>query len=110
MARILLWVKPGSSADGLAWDGWRRRWVVSCRAPPAQGAANRAVADLVAGWLGVPAGAVRWARAGTSRAKVLLAEGITDLEAERRLRARATVEGSARSSPPDAGRRPPRSD
>ena len=88
MAQIPLWVKAGSSADALAWDPWRRRWVVSCRAPPTGGKANRAMATLMADWLGLPISSIGWVQAGSSRSKVLSADGITDAEAERRLRAR----------------------
>lgn len=97
MVRIRLWVKPGSKAESLVWDSWRRRWVVSCRAPPTGGMANRAVVDLVADWLGLPHSSVRWVQAGSSRAKVLWADGISDDEAARRLRSHAiTTEGTGR--------------
>ena len=88
MAQIALWVKPGSSSDRIDWDPWRHRWVVSCREPPSGGAANRAVAILVADWLGLPHTAIRWTRAGTSRAKVLSIVGLTEAEVENRLRSR----------------------
>ncbi|HEY1198992.1 MAG TPA: DUF167 domain-containing protein [Thermoplasmata archaeon] len=88
MAQIRLWVKAGSTTDALAWDPWRKRWVVSCRAPPTGGEANRAVAALMADWLGLPHSSVDWVRAGSSRSKVLSADGITDAEADRRLRFR----------------------
>jgi uncharacterized protein YggU (UPF0235/DUF167 family) len=88
MTQISLWVKPGSSRDAIDWDPWRKRWVVSCRAPPTGGRANRAVAILVADWLELPHTAVRWTKAGSSHAKVLSAAGITDVEAARRLRSR----------------------
>jgi uncharacterized protein YggU (UPF0235/DUF167 family) len=86
MKQISLWVKPGSSRDAIDWDPWRKRWVVSCRAPPTGGRANRAVVILVADWLELPHTAVRWTKAGSSRAKVLSVDGITDVEAARRLR------------------------
>jgi uncharacterized protein YggU (UPF0235/DUF167 family) len=89
MARIPLWVKAGSSTDALAWDPWRRCWVVSCRAPPRGGNANRAVALLMADWLGLPSSSVAWVHSGSSRSKVLSADGITDAEADRRLRSRS---------------------
>ena len=91
MARIPLWVRPGSSTDSIGWDPWRKSWVVNCRAPPTGGRANRAVASLVAQWLGLPRSSVRWARAGTARGKVLTAEGISDAEADRRLRHHVTT-------------------
>ncbi|NNN16807.1 MAG: DUF167 domain-containing protein [Thermoplasmata archaeon] len=89
MARISLWVKPAAAADALAWDPWRDCWVVSCRAAPTRGEANRSVAILIAEWLGVPRSTVRWVRAGSSRAKALEVEGLTEVEAVRRLRAHA---------------------
>jgi uncharacterized protein YggU (UPF0235/DUF167 family) len=92
VARLPLWVSAGSSRDALEWDPWRKRWVVFCRVPATGGGANRAVAALVADWLGLPHLAVRWLVAGTSRAKVLRVDGITDVEAERRLRSHATVQ------------------
>jgi uncharacterized protein YggU (UPF0235/DUF167 family) len=85
MTRVLLWVKPGSRADAIDWDPWRKRWVVSCRAPPTGGRANRAVAILVADWLELPHTAVRWEKAGSSHIKALSAIGITDAEVARRL-------------------------
>jgi uncharacterized protein YggU (UPF0235/DUF167 family) len=91
MTQISLWVNPGSSTDAIGWDPWRKRWVVSCRAPPIGGRANRAVAILVADWLELPHAAVRWTQAGSSHAKVLSAVGITDAEAARRLRSHIAV-------------------
>jgi uncharacterized protein YggU (UPF0235/DUF167 family) len=99
MSRIPLWVKPGSIRDSIDWDPWRRRWVVSCRAPPTGGRANRAVANLVADWLELPHTAVRWEKAGSSHAKVLSAAGITDTEAARRLRSNIT-ETTSEVQPP----------
>ncbi len=40
----------------------------------------------MAEWLGLPTASVRWDRSGTSRAKVLAVEGITEEEAAERLR------------------------
>jgi uncharacterized protein YggU (UPF0235/DUF167 family) len=89
VAHIELWVTAGRSAESIAWDPWRRCWAVSCRAPPTQGRANRAVARFLAGCLGLPLESVRWIRAGASRSKVLEAQGITQVEADRRLGAHA---------------------
>lgn len=86
MARLALWVRAGRKENSLQWDDWRKRWVVSCRAEPTGGEANRAVASQLADWLDLPRSAVRWLSAGTSPAKVLSADGITNAEAERRLR------------------------
>jgi uncharacterized protein YggU (UPF0235/DUF167 family) len=92
MAQLSLWIRPGSSADAIGWDPWRKRWLVSCRAPPTGGRANRAVAILVADWLELPHAAVRWTKAGSSRGKVLSAAGITNDEAARRLRSRVAMQ------------------
>ena len=98
MAQISLWVKPGSRTDALGWDPWRKRWVVSCRAPPTGGRANRAVAILIADWLELPHTSVRWAKAGSSHAKVLSADGITDIEIARRLRSHMATAATLRPS------------
>jgi uncharacterized protein YggU (UPF0235/DUF167 family) len=98
MARISIWVRPGATTDSLAWDPWRKRWAVSCRAPPTNGEANRAVADLVAVWLGVPRTRVRWEKAGTSRAKTIQVVGMSELDAAERLRKRSTADSSANPS------------
>jgi uncharacterized protein YggU (UPF0235/DUF167 family) len=87
VARIAVWVKPGAKVNHIEWDPWRRRWALSCRAPPAGGEANRAVIDLVADWLGVAQGSVRLEKAGSSRAKVVNVDGMTDDEARDRLHA-----------------------
>jgi hypothetical protein len=44
------------------------------------------VAGLIARWLDVPMGSVRWVTSGTSRAKLLSIEGLTDSEIADRLR------------------------
>jgi uncharacterized protein YggU (UPF0235/DUF167 family) len=88
MARVRIWVKPGSVVDRLGWDPWRDCWIVACRAPALAGKANQAVVELMAGWLGEPVAAIRWSKAGTSRAKVLEIDGLNDAEVEHRLRPR----------------------
>ncbi|MFZ0699802.1 MAG: DUF167 family protein [Thermoplasmata archaeon] len=87
MARISVWVTPAAGADTIAWDPWRKHWVVHCRAAPSRGGANRSVATLIADWLALPRSSVRWVQAGISRAKTLEVKGISDEEAARRLRA-----------------------
>jgi uncharacterized protein YggU (UPF0235/DUF167 family) len=96
MARIALWVRAKSDSDSLEWDPWRKRWVVSCREPAVEGRANRAVADLVGGWLERPASSVRWVRAGKSPAKLLEVHGITEEECVRRLNLH-----TSKGSPPE---------
>jgi uncharacterized protein YggU (UPF0235/DUF167 family) len=99
MTQLSLWVKPGSSTDAIDWDPWRKRWVVSCRAEPTGGLANRAVAILVADWLELPYTAVRWTKGGSSHAKVLAADGLTDVEAARRLRSHIATRTSESERP-----------
>ncbi len=85
MGHVAIWARAGSAEDRLAWDAWRKRWVVSCRAAATEGEANAAIAALVARWVGVPESRVRWSRAGRSRAKSLEVEGFTDAELSVRL-------------------------
>lgn len=91
MAHVAIWSRPGSTRDRLAWDAWRKRWVVSCRTPPVGGQANESIALLVSGWLGVSRESVHWASAGRSPAKVLEVEGLTDSEAAQRLKRACAV-------------------
>lgn len=92
VTRLSVWVKPAARVDALGWDAWRERWVVSCRAAPVHGAANRAVAALLAEWLGVAPSAVRWIHSGAMRAKTLEIEGLSGVETTRRLR---TIAGAS---------------
>jgi uncharacterized protein len=85
MGRIAIWVKPRATEDGIEWDDWRKRWNVSCRAAPTGGAANRAVEQLLAGWLEVPGGRVHIEHGTTSHAKTVVVEGLTDRETVERL-------------------------
>ena len=68
-------VVPGSSRSavaGLHGDQLR----VRVAAPPADGAANRALVELIAGLLEVRPGAVSIERGGSSRRKVLRVRGV----------------------------------
>jgi uncharacterized protein YggU (UPF0235/DUF167 family) len=85
MGVLRIWVRPGSDRESVAWDRWRRRWVVSCRAPAVGGAANLAVLHLLAGWLGADPAAVRWVHAGRSPAKLVEVAGIEENELAARL-------------------------
>jgi len=93
MGEIEIWARPGSSADRIRWDPWRRRWTVSCRAPAVDGEANAAIRRLVAGWLGLPEDRIVWRHAGRGAAKRLEVEGIDPSEIDRRL-ANAAKAGS----------------
>ncbi|MGA8663586.1 MAG: DUF167 domain-containing protein [Thermoplasmata archaeon] len=86
LTQIPIWVRPGGPTDSLSWEPWRKRWVVACREPPTHGRANRAVAGLMADWLGVPPTSIHWEQVGASRSKLLVVEGLSDAEVERRLR------------------------
>ncbi|HEU4480997.1 MAG TPA: DUF167 domain-containing protein, partial [Actinomycetota bacterium] len=50
---------------------------VKVKAPPAEGRANAAVADLVAGWLDVPKKNVSVVSGGSSRNKAVAVTGVT---------------------------------
>ncbi|MGP8078810.1 MAG: DUF167 domain-containing protein [Thermoplasmata archaeon] len=108
MARLSIRVRAGASRDELSWDPWRACWVVSCREPALGGRANRAVAGLMAGWLGSSPGGVRWERAGASRDKVLVADGLSEVEATERLELHCTTERPKPRRPP--GSVPPQGD
>jgi len=78
--------RPGSHADGVAWDDWRQCWVVACREPALAGRANDAVVRLLADRLGVPRTSVRLVTGGRSREKRVEVDGLSDAEIAMRLR------------------------
>ena len=67
----------GAGADG------RSHLKVRVRALPADGAANEALARLLAKWIGVPRGGVSLLSGATSRSKVVLVQGDARELAER---------------------------
>ncbi len=83
--QLAILARPGRGRDSIEWDPWRKSWVVQCRAPPVQGAANEAIRGLLAGWLSLPPGAVQWVRAGRSPHKLLEVTGLEEAEVRRRL-------------------------
>lgn len=85
-ARIDLYVHPASSTERVAWDEWRERWEVWCRAPAVGGRANARVLELVATWLRVPPATVRFTRAGAGRRKQVEILGLGPKETALRLR------------------------
>lgn len=85
-AKVDLYVHPGSSTEHIAWDEWRKRWEVWCRAPAVDGRANARVLELVSAWLGLPPGSVRFTRAGSSRRKQVEVPGMALEEALSRLK------------------------
>ncbi len=93
MGQIRIWARPGNAEDALEWDPWRARWVVSCRAAAESGAANAAIAALLADRIGVSVTEVRWVHAGRSRAKQLEVAGLPDEELDRRLHRASSSRG-----------------
>ena len=86
MGRVEVWARPGSRHDGIEWDDWRKRWVVSCREPATGGRANEAIARLLAGWLRVPRTSVRFVSGGRTRAKLVEVGGLRGSDITVRLR------------------------
>ena len=82
-----VWARPGSAAEGIGWDPWRRRWVVRVTAAAQAGEANRQVLDLVERLLGSGPGSVTLQHGATSPAKLLRVRGLSPEEVDRRLRA-----------------------
>jgi hypothetical protein len=82
--RLRLRVVPGARTPGLA-GRYGEAWKVRVSAPPERGAANKAVLELVARLLGVPAGAVRLVSGQGSRDKIVVVEGLSPAETEARL-------------------------
>lgn len=78
---VEVWVVPGSSRDGIAGmhDGALR---VRTSAPAEGGKANRAVAGLVADWIGGNRGRV--VSGHSARRKKILVEGVTIVQARTR--------------------------
>ena len=85
MGRIEVWARPVSKRDGVDWDEWRKRWVVSCREPPTGGRANEAILRLIAERLRIPRTSVRYVTAGRARAKLIEVDGLSDSEIAPRL-------------------------
>ena len=75
--RVSVRVHPRASRAHVQWDGATLEvWVT---APAVEGAANRAVCEAVAAWLGVRTSAVTLVRGQRSRAKVVEVEGVASL-------------------------------
>ena len=77
--------RPGARRDEVVWDRWRRRWLVSVSAPAVDGAANRALVDLLADRLGVKRTTVRLVRGTTSSDKLVEILDLPEDEVRRRL-------------------------
>lgn len=91
-ATLRVRVQPRASRSDIV--GWRQPGVLAVRvtAPPVEGEANRAVATLLAGALGIAASAVRVVRGERGRDKLVEVRGLTDVEVAARLAGR--VEGT----------------
>ena len=75
VVRLTVRTHPRSSRSRLRWDGHTlEAWVT---APPIDGAANLAVINTIAGWLGVPPSSIRLVAGHRSRTKVVEVEGLT---------------------------------
>lgn len=81
---IAVRVTPRSGRDAIEDVDASGELRVRVTAPPADGAANAAVAKLLARTLGLPKGAVRLASGSTSRHKRFQVEGVGLAELERR--------------------------
>jgi hypothetical protein len=82
--RLTVEARPRAGRDEIVgWQGTRLR--VRVTAPPAGGAANRAVCALLAEGLGVAPSRVEIVRGHTSRTKIVRIVGVTPDEAARRL-------------------------
>ena len=77
-------VSPRASREGLGGDRGGAL-LVRVNAPPVEGAANAAVARLVAETLGVPAGAVEVMRGASGRDKLLRVRGLAAADVRARL-------------------------
>ena len=88
-ARLPVKLTPGASADRI--DGWdvdadgRPVLKVRVRARPVEGEANAALILLLSKTLGVTRSAVSLARGGQSRLKMILVEGLDEVELRARL-------------------------
>jgi uncharacterized protein len=84
MTRISITVSPGAARTQLVGrhgDGWKAR----IAAPPERGRANDALVELLAGALEVPRSSVRVVSGLAAKAKVVEVDGLSAVEAERRL-------------------------
>jgi len=84
--RLALRVRAGARRERIAGiHGEALKVAVS--APPERGRANRAVVELLAGMLGLPAGRVRMVAGERSPDKIVLVEGLSSRELKQRLAA-----------------------
>lgn len=86
--RINVRVIPRSSKSVLEWEQGALK--ARLKAPPVDGAANKALIELLAERLAIPQRAIIIVRGTTSRQKTVEIEGVTPEEVERRI-GQATV-------------------
>lgn len=89
-ATLFLLARPGAHNEGVRWDPWRRRFVVSTPARAQRGEANEAIRTVVARALGVVPSDVELVHGARSSEKALRIHGLTTEEATARLRESAT--------------------
>jgi uncharacterized protein YggU (UPF0235/DUF167 family) len=94
-AQLRVHVHPGARRESLR--GWRVDGALRLEvtAPPEAGLANRAVAGLLAGVLGLRRTQVAVVRGLASRAKLVEVEGLDDVEIHRRIDAALRREEAA---------------
>jgi uncharacterized protein YggU (UPF0235/DUF167 family) len=92
---IRVHVHPGARHEGLR--GWRADGALRLEvtAPPEGGRANLAVAELLAGALGVARGRVAVVRGQGSRSKLVAVEGIEEPELRQRIERALAGRGAA---------------
>lgn len=84
-------MQPGAKRTALIARLASGEWKVAVTAPPVEGRANEAVEELLSELLGVHRRQVRVARGAASRGKLIEVEGLSEIEASRRLA--ASLEG-----------------
>jgi len=84
VAYLKVRVTPSAGRDALV--GWQGNLLrIKVAAAPEKGRANEAVLKLLAAALELPSGALRIVRGASSRDKVILIDGLTDVDVQRRL-------------------------
>jgi uncharacterized protein (TIGR00251 family) len=84
MAILHVYCQPG--ARQTQWAGWHDgRPKLQLKAPPVEGAANKALVEFVAQWLNLPKTRVTLTAGQQSRFKRLLIEGLSESELRSRL-------------------------
>ncbi|HJN55228.1 MAG TPA: DUF167 domain-containing protein [Candidatus Poseidoniales archaeon] len=81
MVVVEVWIRPSSTEDQIhGFDSWTNRLVISVRAPPISGKANRSLIALLASTLEIPKNRVRIIRGATSRKKQVEILGLEEIE------------------------------